>query len=133
MTIYDKIREEKLKYDINREAAKISASSSRKIYSFWKTNKKDWRARKKQADALKYLTEEEELESIEALFPKNMRTDEIKKEINEIKKWADKAKRKDLKHKTAKYKNDFQKFETTSSFSESIYSDKISIHKADME
>ena len=62
-----------------------------------------------------------------------MRTDEIKKEINEIKKWADKAKRKDLKHKTAKYKNDFQKFETTSSFSESIYSDKISIHKADME
>ena len=62
-----------------------------------------------------------------------MRTDEIKKEINEIKKWADKVKRKDLKHKTAKYKNDFQKFEMTSSFSESIYSDKISIHKADME
>ena len=31
MTIYDKIREEKLKYDINREAAKISALSSGKL------------------------------------------------------------------------------------------------------
>ena len=99
MTIYDKIREEKLKYDINREAAKISALSSRKIYS-----------KKKTSWSFKRLTEEKELESIEALFPKNMRTDEIKKEINEIKKWADKVKRKDLKHKTAKYKNDFQHF-----------------------
>ena len=99
MTIYDKIREEKLKYDINREAAKISALSSRKIYS-----------KKKTSWSFKRLTEEKELESIEALFPKNLRTDEIKKEINEIKKWADKVKRKDLKHKTAKYKNDFQHF-----------------------
>ena len=92
MTIYDKIREEKLKYDINREAAKISALSSRKNYS-----------KKKTSWSFKRLTEEKELESIEALFPKNMRTDEIKK-------WADKVKRKDLKHKTAKYKNDFQHF-----------------------
>ena len=67
-------------------------------------------SKKKKTEALKDLTEEKELESIEALFSKNMRTDEIKKEINEIKKWADKVKRKDLKHKTAKYKNDFQHF-----------------------
>ena len=32
MTINDQIRDEKLRYDINREAAKISALSSRKIY-----------------------------------------------------------------------------------------------------
>ena len=32
MTINDKIRDEKLKYDINREAAKMSASSSGKIH-----------------------------------------------------------------------------------------------------
>ena len=32
MTIDDEIRDEKLQYDINREAAKISASSSGKIY-----------------------------------------------------------------------------------------------------
>ena len=31
MTVDDKIRGEKLQYDINREAAKISASSSGKI------------------------------------------------------------------------------------------------------
>ena len=31
MTVYDKIRDEKLQYDINREVAKILVSSSRKI------------------------------------------------------------------------------------------------------
>ena len=31
MTIYDQIRNEKLQYNINREAAKISALSSNKI------------------------------------------------------------------------------------------------------
>ena len=31
MTIHDQIRDEKLQYDINREAAKISALSSNKI------------------------------------------------------------------------------------------------------
>ena len=34
MAIDDNIRDEKLQYDINREAAKISALSSRKIYKY---------------------------------------------------------------------------------------------------
>ena len=34
MTINDQIRDEKLQYDINREAAKISASSSGKIHEY---------------------------------------------------------------------------------------------------
>ena len=34
MTIDDKIRDEKLQYDINREAAKISALSSDKIHKY---------------------------------------------------------------------------------------------------
>ena len=34
MTINDQIRDEKLQYDINREAAKISALSSRKIHNY---------------------------------------------------------------------------------------------------
>ena len=46
MTIDDKIRDEKLQYDINREAAKISALSSGKI------------------DKYEYLTSEE-------IFPSN--------------------------------------------------------------
>ena len=37
MTINDQIRDEKIKYDINREANKISALSSREIrkYEYW--------------------------------------------------------------------------------------------------
>ena len=34
MTIDDKIRDEQLQYDINREAAKMSALSSRKIHKY---------------------------------------------------------------------------------------------------
>ena len=34
MTINDQIRDEKLQYDINREAAEISALSSGKIHKF---------------------------------------------------------------------------------------------------
>ena len=34
MTIHDKIRDEKLQYDINREAAKVSAMSSIKNYKY---------------------------------------------------------------------------------------------------
>ena len=34
MTVDDKIRDQKLQYDINREAAKTSALSSRKIGKF---------------------------------------------------------------------------------------------------
>ena len=47
MTIDDKIRHEELQYDINREAAKISALSSRKI------------------DKYEYLNDEEILSSIQ--------------------------------------------------------------------
>ena len=34
MTITDQIRDEKLQYDINRKAAKMSASSSGKIHKY---------------------------------------------------------------------------------------------------
>ena len=40
----------------------------------------------KNAEALKALKSEEEQESIEGLFPKNMSIDKIKNEIYEIKK-----------------------------------------------
>ena len=49
----------------------------------------------------------EDTKSIEPLFPKDMRTDEIKNEINDIKKWENKIKRKDLKYETNRYKFDF--------------------------
>ena len=34
MTIYDQIKDEKSQYDINREAVKISALSSRKLHKY---------------------------------------------------------------------------------------------------
>ena len=118
MEIKLKIRNERLHYDINGEAAIISALSSGKIdkyeylageeilpsdqsrvidqgkltYSplgkaFEKQRKTIEDQGTKQVEALKALKPEEnqELESMERLFPKIMRTDEIKNEIDEIK------------------------------------------------
>ena len=92
----------------------------------------------KQVEALKALKSEEdqELESIEGIFPKNMRTNEIKNEIEDIKKWEEKINRKDLKYKTNKYLYDFQQFETLfnkRSFGDSIYTGKINIDEAGMD
>ena len=148
--------EMKLQYGINREAAKISALSSGKIdkyeyltgeeilpsdqrrvteqanfaYSplvkaFEKQAKTIEDQGIKQVEALKALTGEE-LESIEGLFPKNTRTDEIKNEIYETKKCEEKIKQKDLKYEADKDKYDFQQYEMITSFGESIYAGKIS-------
>ena len=131
----DKIRSKKLQYDINWEAANISALSSRKIdkyeyltgkeilpstqrqiieqaqFTYCPLAKAFDKQRKtikrktikdqviKQVEALKALKREEalktlkkiglnqELESIEGIFPKKMRTDKIKNEIDETRKW----------------------------------------------
>ena len=75
MTI-DKIRDKKLQHDINREVAKISALSSGKINKY------------------EYLTGEEILPkwNNRTRYEKGMRTNEIKNEINDIKKWENKIK-----------------------------------------
>ena len=70
--------------------------------------------------------------SIEGLFPKEMRSNEIKNQIDEIQKWEDKIKRKDLKYETYKYIYDFQQFETIRPFGNSIYAGKISINETEM-
>ena len=62
-----------------------------------------------------------------------MRTNEIKNEINETKKWEEKIKRKDLTYETSKYIFDFQQFQTIRSFGDSIYNDKINIREAKMK
>ena len=41
-----------------------------------------------------------------------MRTNEIKSEIDEIKKWEEKIEREDLKRKTNKYMYDFKQLQT---------------------
>ena len=76
MTIDDKIRDKKLQHDINREVAKISALSSGKI------------------NKCECLTGEEILPkwNNRTRYEKGMRTNEIKNEINDIKKWENKIK-----------------------------------------
>ena len=114
MTTDDKNRDEKLQYDIKREAAKISALSLDKIdkyefltveetllsdqsrtieeakftffplsIAFQKQIKTIEDQGIQQAGALKALKPEEkqELESIEEIFPKTTRTNEIKTKI----------------------------------------------------
>ena len=49
--------------------------------------------------------------SVEGIFPKDMRTSEIKNEVDEIKKWEKNIKRKYLKYETKKYTYDFQQYQ----------------------
>ena len=60
-----------------------------------------------------------------------MKNNEIKTEIDEIKRWEEKITGKDLIYKTNKYKYDFLQYETIRSFGDSICNGKTSIHKAD--
>ena len=155
MTIDDKIKDEKLQYDINREAAKILALSPGKIdkyeyltgeeilppdqgiiikqakFTYFPLNKSFEKQIKtikdqgiKQVEALRALKpkiNKEDIKSIEGIFPKDIRTNKIKNEIYEIKKWEESIKREDLKYKTKNYTYDFQQFKTIRSFDESIY------------
>ena len=88
----------------------------------------------KQVEALKALKPEEniELELTEGPFPKNIWNNKIKNDINDIKKWEEKNKWKDLIYRAGKYKYDFQQFETIRSFSDSIYIGKINMNEAEM-
>ena len=65
----------------------------------------------KQVEALRALKpkiNKEDIKSIEGIFPKDIRTNKIKNEIYEIKKWEENIKREDLKYKTKNYTCDFQ-------------------------
>ena len=54
--------------------------------------------------------ENQKLESIKRPFSKNMRTNEFKNEIREIRKWGEKIKQKKLKYILNKHLHDFQQF-----------------------
>ena len=61
-----------------------------------------------------------------------MITNEIKNKINEIKKWEEIIKRKNLKYETNKNRFDFQQFKTIRFFGDNIYNGKINIKEAKM-
>ena len=114
-----------------KEETKFACSQFEKVFE--KQTKINKGQGKKQVGALKVLKPEVDLESIKGIFPKNMRTDEIRNEIYKIKIWEEKIKEQDLKYKTRNYKYDFQQYETIWSFGESIYAGKISIHEVKMD
>ena len=58
---------------------------------------------------------------------------EIKNEMNKIKKWEERIKRGDLKYKTKNYTYDFQQYETVRSFGESICTRNVIIDEADID
>ena len=62
-----------------------------------------------------------------------MRTNEIKNEIDDIKKWEEKIIRKNLKYKTNKCLYDFQQFGTIRSFGYIISTAKINIYEAEID
>ena len=139
MTTGDKLRDEKLQYNINIEKVKISAAASRKIdkYEFFtgeeillsdqsriieqakfthsplgkafekqtKTIEEQGQKQVKALEVLKPEENKEEIKSVEGLFLKEMTTNEIKNEIDEIKKWEEILKGKDLKYEKNKYIN----------------------------
>ena len=98
--------------------------------SAWKTNKNNWRSRKKSVDALKDLKPKEQTKSIEGIFPERYESVEIK---NEIKKNKEYEKRNDMIYYSSKELFDFKSFKTIRSFGENIYSHKIRINEANQE
>ena len=62
-----------------------------------------------------------------------MRTNEIKDEIYEIKKWEEKTKRGDFKYKIKHCVYDFQQYETIRSFGDNIYRGKSNIDETEMD
>ena len=69
--------------------------------------------------------------SIQGRFLKKIKNNEIKTEVEDIKKW-EKVERKDLIQRANKYKHDFQQYETIKFLDESIYTSMINIDEADM-
>ena len=62
-----------------------------------------------------------------------MRANEIKNEIDDIKKWEENIERKDLKYETNKHMHNFQQFETIRSFGANIFTGKISMDAGKMD
>ena len=84
---------------------------------------------KKQDEVLKVLKPEENNESIKSIeghFPKDMRTSEIKNEMNDIEEWESKIWNKN-------YIYDLPQYDTIRSFGDSIYNGKISINEAEIK
>ena len=155
MTIDDQIRDEKLQYDINREAAKISAlsnkigkygylngeeilpSNQKQIveqakftYSslgkaFEKHVKTIEDQREKQVGALKVLNLKDHPKSIKGISPKGNKTGGIKDELGKIKGYENEAIRDNLFYDLSQQPFDFTTFKTIRSLGDDICNKRV--------
>ena len=159
MTINDQIRDEKLQYGINREAAKISALSSGKTHKDEYLTGEDilsfnqqqiieqarftytplGKAFEKQIKTIedhckKQVDALNTLKcnnqlTIEDVIPKN--NDEAKKELHKIKEIEKNVGREKLIYGKDEYKYSFKNFQTIKTFGRDIYEGEITIKEAD--
>ena len=62
-----------------------------------------------------------------------MRNNKTENEIDEVKKWIEKIKRKHLKYKIKKYTYNYQQFDTTTIFGGNICTGKCNIDQAEID
>ena len=159
MTIDDQISDEKLQYDINREAAKISALSSGKIHKYEYLTGEDilsssnqqiikqarftysplHKAFNKQINSIKDHGEKQikTLKSIKKLSVEDVipnsafATDEANEELNKIKEIEKNVNREKVFNKSNKNTYNFKDFRTIRTFGEYIYEGETTLDEAD--
>ena len=158
MTIKDKIRDEKLQYDINREAAKISALSSGNIDKYeyltgeeilpsnqqqiieqakftysplGKAFEKQTKTIEDQGEKqIKAIQDNNKQMTIKNISPENILNDEAKKEMDKISEIEKNVDREMLVYKSSEYTYSFQNFQTIRTFGRDIYNGEITINEA---
>ena len=87
----------------------------------------------KQVDVLKDLKPKEQTKSVEEIFPEGYEYVEIKNELNKIKEYEKEVDRNNIISYSSKEPVGFRMFKIRRSFREDIYSNKITITKADQK
>ena len=159
MTIEDQIKDEKLKYDIDREAAKISALSSGKIYKYeyltgeeilpskqqqiieqakftysplGKAFEKQTKTIEDQGEKqIKAIENNTKKVTIKNIIPENILNDEAKKEIDKISEIEKTVDREKLVYRASEYTYNFQNFRTIRTFGRDIYNRDITLKEAE--
>ena len=148
MTINDQIGDQKLKHDINREVAKISALTSKNFHKYkYLTGKAILPSNQQQTieqakftysplgeafgKQIKTIEDQGKKLTIEDAIPKNaLINDEAKKELDKIKEIEKNVDREKLIYETNEYKYGFKNSQKVKTFGRDIYERKITIKEA---
>ena len=161
MTIEDQIKDEKLQYDIDREAAKKSALSSGKVDKYeyltgeeillsnqqqiieqakftysplGKAFEKQTKTIKDQGEKqIKEIQDNTKEVTIKNIIPENILNDEAKKEIDKITEIEKAVDREKLVYRASEYTYSFQNFRTIRTFGRDIYNSDITLKQPDAD